>query len=1376
MKKVLHTYRLRLTNLSQANRSLRLGRLSKRRDMDFRDLGFLEKESAEELLAKLIAGKDLRLINKLDPRYEPTNVADQRLTRIYRTVRTLFEETGTYDLFVGYPFVEGKFLDGTIVRCPVLLFPVRLIRNLQGRPRWKLEVLEEEAVSFNKTFLLAYEQFQQLRLPPEIWEAELDPKSDWREWLTQLHQLVKQHELEVNVNPRLFDLKLDRVEDYLKAQMDTFKTGLLTFRSQAVLGVFPQSDSALLQDYEVLEKQGEQFELERLFEPSVPRLEEQTYIKEEDRYFVTEVDQSQEAALLAIKQGESRVIHGPPGTGKSQVIVNLIADAMAHGKRVLLVSQKRAALDVVYHRLSALGLGRFATLVHDYRHDRANIYRNLKRQIDEIPLFQQELKDLNGTQMEHDYKLLSRQVDQLGREFEELYQGLTQRESFGISLHELYLHSDPTAEHLELGELSRGWKQAQLDEFLEHLGQIYDYADLMRSEHPWHARVSFRHYQPIDQSRLQEKLNLVAASVESLHQQYRQLSKRLSTRILDPVLNRQRISAFRKLDELIRDHQTREGMEALHFGKLKAEQVSDLLEDFAQATEQLEKRQLLDDGHWSLYENLLRHSKAYRAHQKASFRYFSLPYQRARWFWKKLLARQEKELNATSFQRLSRETKWFQKLHRLFAKVHDQRFWSDFPLYGSQNEKREWLAQRQEWLAAYQHYQSITFFRKVKPRFGVDQFDRSKWQESLREIEALENFEKARVSHRQEWATFLHKTTIQALEEAVKDPAPVAGLIEALKQSLDKDFADLVELDRLLIHLTHQEQKILEVFQPLLDQGLSESDLLGTVRNSVYLAWIAQAEHSHPILSAVSGRGWQRKQRDFADKLAERRTRIARLIQRRLKEQVVEAIEYNRLKNRVTYRTIHHQVSKKRRLWSVRRLVQETWEQGLWRLMPCWMASPESVAAIFPMQADFFDLVVFDEASQCFVERAIPVLMRGKTAVIAGDDKQLQPLNLYQVRYEEGEEAFVENEIALEVESILDLAKTSFAESRLSWHYRSQQEALINFSNHAFYEGQLQVMPQAEPSSQFHPPLEWLSVEGAWRQNRNEPEARKVLEVVMKWVRQPQPPSTGIVTFNFHQQELIKDLLDQELERLAASDQEGYECLQRAIHRTEEEEYQGLFVKNIENVQGDERDIIIFSIGYGYNDRGKLSTNFGLLNQRGGENRLNVAISRARQKSYVVCSFLPGELQVDNAANPGPRFFRDYLRFAKAISDQREQDALRLLNQQNDTDISLLPENPLADQIAAALQARGYTILRHVGDTSYKLDLAVKASPEAENFLLGIEVEGSYYFSGQDSKEREIYRKALLQQRGWKVHRVWARNVWLDAEKEVERIVRKLEG
>jgi hypothetical protein len=1343
------------------------------------ELGGLAEDSAEELLRKRIAGRDLPLIHRLDPRFAPVNLADRRLNQLYRNVNRLFEETGTYDLFLGYPFVEGRFLDGTVARSPVLLFPVQLVRNLQGKPRWQLQVPPDEPIVFNRTFFLAYEHFQQLRLPAAFWEEEIDPAKDWHQWLNQLYQQVNSYELDVNVNPRLFDLVLNRFADWQKPDLAHLKPGVLTFQPQAVLGIFPQSDSALLSDYEAIAAQPESFALGQWLDPAnpPPPPDEAPYLKEETRYFVTPVDQSQEEALLAVKGGQSLVLHGPPGTGKSQVIVNLIADAMAHGQRVLVVSQKRAALDVVYHRLQGLGLGRFAVLVHDYRHDRAPIYRQIKQQIDDLDHFKAELKDLNHTKQDHDYKVLSRQLDQYGRQYQALYDALTQPLPCGLPIHLLYQRCDAHQPRLPLGEVARQLDQTQLAQVLDRLRRLFDYADLFASDYPWRQRLSFRNYGHEEQQRLLSLLQQWPADIEALHQQYQTLSAHLSTRLLDLSLNRSRIKDFEQAQQWLMRPQVRADMEALHGDQLKAEAVADTLAQWEQALQRLDQRQYLDDHHWAFVSELIRHADAYRHFQGKPQRFFSLPYHRARWFFRKILQRHGLDLSPPIFADLDREVQALRQLQQLYGAQHELRFFETFSLLGDQADKWAWLRQKQAHVAAYAQVRSITFFPKIKPRFVHGRLDQSAWDHSQQQIEALARFTDRMQQLLDQWQSWLHPAQVATLREAVRAPQEPIAALTAWAQRLRIDFEDLRALDRLLADLTPLEQHVHAVIEPALagSQTEAQAALLHQVENSIWAYWIEQAEQQQPLLAEVSSRGWPRKRMEYAQDEATRRGQVATLIRQRLMARIVDLIRYNRLKNPVTYREIYHQVSKQRRVWSLRKLVAETWSSGLSALAPCWMASPESVAAMFPMESGFFDLVIFDEASQCLVERALPVLLRGKQCVVAGDAQQLRPSDLYQVRNDDPEEAWAAHEQALEVESILDLARNRLMGIHLKGHYRSQEEALINFSNHAFYEGNLQVMPPAQADPTFRPVLEWVSVPGLWADQQNEAEATRILDLVIDLVQRPEPPTLGIVTFNYRQAQLIGDRLDERMEALALAGDPTYQRLQVALHRRVEEEWQGLFIKNIENVQGDERDVILFSVGYARDAQGRLSTNFGLLNQQGGENRLNVAISRARRKIYVLCSFLPHELQVEASRNAGPRYFRDYLAYVRAISEGQPDVAAALLQAQQADDSYEAPTNLIADALTERLRAHGYHVERDLGDTAYKIDLALKRHPDDVAYLLGIEVEGSYYFSGASSKEREVYRPNLLQQRGWTRYRVWARNWWRDAEGELTRILSLLE-
>lgn len=1379
MKEILHTYKLRLTNISQGNRAIKLLKLSPRRDLDFNDLSFLEEEPAEALFQKILAGKGVRLIQKLDARFEKTNLVDKQLNHIYRELQAIFEETGTKDLYVGYPFVEGKFADGTPVRCPVLLFPVELIRNLQGKPRWSLEVPKDSEIIVNTSFFLAYELHQNLRIPATFWDEPPEYSEDWTVFLQNFYQLLKKYEIEVNFNPALFEKKIAPFIPYNKEKMDAMPVGVLTFQPNLTMGIFPQSDSSLLQDYETLEANIPDFDLQRFFTP-VSQVISQTNTlhtaPEELRFFVTPLDKSQEEVLLKIKSGKSLVVHGPPGTGKSQVIVNMIADALTHGKKVLVVSQKRAALDVVFKRISALGFGDFAALVHDQQSDRVPIFQKIKKQIEDIPLFQKEIQAFESIPTQNGFDVWAKHADNMRVFFDDLYEALTQKQAFGLNIHTLYLECNREEVRFSLGESAAELTLLSLRELNEKFLQLSDYAEFFLPEYPWSQRLSFSQYEYQDKFTLSDRIKDIKPVQEALKSQFDSLKKLLGENLLDIEMNREYIRTFRNAEGIIQDEVLLNAVKSIYKDGLKPDFIAVTLKDVAGHFQTLSNASLLKGEKWETVLSLSEKFKLYLSKKNETFRIFSGEYHKANAFIQSHLSGKGMQWNEEAIPLVSKEVQEFDHFLNVYTQLIRFSFFADFKTERILDGLEKWLAQKHTQFDAWRFLEGIKHLQYYKPEFNQGELNTEKWANAIRIIQILESFTDLLEETCNQWAECLHPAQINLLIQEIKEGK--SDFTDALAQSLTDDFEDLRQLDGLLLGFTKTEDSVFTAIKPFMEQNAvalkqeeAQRALVSQIQNSIYFEWIQQTEKKYPILTEVSTRGFVRKQDDYAVILANKRSALLHYIFYILKKRIAGNAEYDKNNQPLNFREMLHQVSKKRKLWTVRKMIHTYWNQGLTNLIPCWMASPESVSAIFPMEENYFDLVIFDEASQCFVERAIPVMLRGRQTVIAGDSKQLQPFDMYSVRYEEGE--IVENEMALEVESILDLAKTHWEEAKLNWHYRSREEELINFSNQAFYEGKLQVIPAATPEAAFLPPLEWVAVNGEWKNNRNEAEANRVLEIVLQWINTPEPPSMGIVTFNYFQQELIKDLLDKKLEEFASTDPVLYERLQAAIHKTENEEYMGLFVKNIENVQGDERDVMIFSVGYAKNEQGKLTTQFGLLNLQGGENRLNVAITRARKKIYVACSFNPSELNVEAAKYDGPKLLKGYLLYVKAVSEGRSEEAHQILQSRSNQQTASTSDI-MIEYFARKLTEAGFYVLKNFGDTQYKVDLAVKRNPEDRSFILAIECEGENYFSGETAKEREVYRRQLLLQHGWKIHRVWARNFWMSKEKEWEKILKKL--
>ncbi|MDO5853196.1 MAG: AAA domain-containing protein [Thermoplasmata archaeon] len=467
-----------------------------------------------------------------------------------------------------------------------------------------------------------------------------------------------------------------------------------------------------------------------------------------------------------------------------------------------------------------------------------------------------------------------------------------------------------------------------------------------------------------------------------------------------------------------------------------------------------------------------------------------------------------------------------------------------------------------------------------------------------------------------------------------------------------------------------------------------------------------------------------------------------------------------------------NRIIESKRKWNLNKFIGR-YGYELFKGVRVWLLTPEVVSEILPLEMGIFDVLIFDEASQMYVEKGVPSIYRAKKVIVAGDHKQLRPSSLGVGRIEyESDEDDPEDDVsaALEEESLLDLARSRYDSILLNFHYRSKYEELIAFSNYAFYGGRLYVSPNVEEPER--PPIEVFRVDGLWEDKSNMAEARKIVALLKEFLTTRKNNETvGVITFNSSQRDLISDVLDEE----CASDPSFGKIVNDEMRRFDNGEDVGLFIKNIESVQGDERDVIMFSIGYAKNSEGKLMQRFGWLNNRGGENRLNVAISRAKRKIMIVTSFEPEDLQVDNVKNDGPRILKKYLQYARAVSDGDRGLADSILQSFGDDRWSVPDEigaSKVADRVYSALTRKGYTVERNVGIGGYQIDLAVKQN---NRYILGIECDSHLYTLDSSTRERDYHRQKYLESRGWSIHRVWTPGMWKNPEREISRIIEAIE-
>lgn len=419
------------------------------------------------------------------------------------------------------------------------------------------------------------------------------------------------------------------------------------------------------------------------------------------------------------------------------------------------------------------------------------------------------------------------------------------------------------------------------------------------------------------------------------------------------------------------------------------------------------------------------------------------------------------------------------------------------------------------------------------------------------------------------------------------------------------------------------------------------------------------------------------------------------------------------------------------------------------RLCPCMLMSPMSVAQYLDLAAEKFDLVVFDEASQMPTSEAVGAIARGKALVVVGDPKQMPPTSFFSSTNVDEDDASIDD-----MESILEDCRTLEIPSlQLNWHYRSQHESLIAFSNNEYYDGDLITFPSVDDrqAKVSLVPVDGCYDKGNKRTNRAEAEA--IVKEIVRRLRDEQlhGSSIGVIAFSVVQQGLIEDLLQDQLDK------------NQELKELADSLYEPIFVKNLENVQGDERDVILFSVGYGPDKDGRVSMNFGPLNNAGGERRLNVAVSRARQEMIVFSTLRSSQIDLRRTQARGVEGLKHFLEYAETQS--LASSAHTVAEHQDAT---------IAEQIALELGKRGYAATTCVGRSHFKVSVAISDPQDPNIYKLGILLDGELYRDTQTTRDREIVQPAVLASLRWKTMRVWSVDWFNNRERVLQRILERL--
>jgi len=1153
--------------------------------------------------------------------------------------------------------------------------------------------------------------------------------------------------------------------------------------ASVTLGNFNYRKMSLVRDYNALvDSDAPNPAFDRVFAAQPRRVQEEQPRRAPlaEQWSVVAADATQTAAVTLARDGDSYIIQGPPGTGKSQTITNLIADYIGRGKRVLFVCEKRAAIDVVFHRLRQQGLDELCCLIHDSQADKKAFVLNLK-QTYEHWLASEDGHDELQRQRANTLAALQQDLEALQRfdaamrsvpagvgmrlrtllhrlvALREHRVALDSRQAESLPGYEAWLAHGGLAERLQqalqetLGVPSlAGHVFARLGEgVIAHEHPLSRLADLTDAAEPLVDRCT----EALEQA-WADMPRLVWGQVEALMRLARELAplaERGQLALLDGGS-----AASRELEQALAELATLR--QALDAARAKAANWRDRLSPA--------------DTDAALAQARAQEGSVLRWLQPA---------------WWRLRGQVQARYDFAA--RAVRPT--------LVAVLGE---------LAAEHQAAERLAQAQAALAARHGALAPDALRQ--------------WREAARGEPVLAAFHCQLLGADERAAA----ATVTALSAAFDDVTALAPLLQALlAEPAAIALADLGETVR---DLREQADGLPELLPLLRELGEADPALARALRRlplssagmeyaiaQESLERVYRAERWLPRFDGVAlARHAERLESGERGLLGLNARTVRAAVRRRFAErvrasmlpagQLDEAGKLFKKSYSAGRRELEHEFGKTMRYKSIRDLTSGDTGQVVRDMKPIWLMSPLSVSDTLPLAPDLFDVVVFDEASQITVEEAVPALSRAPQVIIVGDEMQLPPTSFFSSgRSEDGEALEVQRDgerlsVVLDADSLLNQGARNLQATLLSWHYRSRSESLIGFSNAAFYAGNLYTIPDrtalaarrealavkgplAPETVAVHAdallarPISFHALpEGVYDNRRNATEAAYIAQLARELLARETGRSIGIVAFSEAQQGEIEDALAS----LAAQDEAFGARLEAEYAREEDDQFCGLFVKNLENVQGDERDIIILSICYAPGPNGRMLMNFGPINQRGGEKRLNVIFSRARHHMAVVSSIR--HEAITNDYNDGAAALKQFLRYAEHVSGGQRELAQRVLEGLNPATRKALTEHLAPDevlaQLAAALRARGHAVDEQVGQSRFRCDLALRGAGEA--YQLGVLIDTDAHYANANVLERYVSRPRILGAFGWRIVQVLSRDWLQDPDAVLDRIERALRG
>jgi very-short-patch-repair endonuclease len=1235
----------------------------------------------------------------------------KRLLKTHSDARTYIEERGVNVLYLALGMLHWyeEASSSTELRAPLLLVPVKMERS-----------------SASDAFVVRYSN--------EDIEENISLAARMTELGLKLPAIEDKDEIDV-------DAYFDQVERAIKTQRRW-----RVERSEIALSLFSFSNIFMFRDLvpenwcTETSPNGSPI-IESLlgsgFGADVPSISEDEYL---DKHIapdvlrqVVDADSSQALAMLDVKRGMNLVIQGPPGTGKSQTITNIIADAVADGKKVLFVAEKSAALDVVKRRLSKVGLGDLCLELHSHTANKKALLEELRRthQLGR-PVASKgwSLQNYKANRDALNEYCLSLNTDIEGTSWtpHQLIGKLA-----GVRARNIH-QSIPDA---ELPASDVLWTKSQY----QHKQNIVAEAARLLTEIKAPSSNPFRYTQlevlmPFEQDAV---LKLLMQALDT----YKDLSGKLHEfaagtgciadgtvyEITSMMLAAHRASSAPTCNGIDSSHKAWEerGAELLELVK-KGRYCSDLRQQYAS---------ILHEHSWETDCSVMH--RVLEEKGSSLLRWFSSDYRKARSSSKALIANGQKyDVSGTK-----------QILEAVIAFQQGKRDIENAPSGLRLLLGQHWKGMQTSWSSAEEITAWVIDFVSSPQTTPYDADMLKYLAASSANASGLRVYE-GEITRK---LVALNEQVQSIVSKLAYDAGAQHMLLSGSVSQMSSVLGSMIDNIGLLQHAVRwngmkralESEGMMWMSGMIEQRNLAPDDLEDVFIFNALNPLLRKAFTERPSLARADGSSMTSKREVFKelDQASFLSTRDELLAKHHM------GIPKTTDQGQVGILAREYQ--KKRRHMPIRKLMEQT-HDVIQAMKPVFMMSPKSIAAFLATNSVSFDLVVFDEASQIRPVDAFGALLRGKQIVVVGDTKQLPPTNFFARMLDDEADDDSSDSVTSDIESLLGLAASQGVPQRmLRWHYRSRHDSLIALSNQLFYDNRLIVFPspiavRSDLGLVFHHLPDSVYDRGKSRTNAAEADA--VAMAVIEHARNNPGKTLGVATFNTQQAEAINSRL--ELLRRQHPDTENF----FQAHQDEP-----FFCKSLESVQGDERDVIFISIGYGRDHAGYLSMSFGAVNKDGGERRLNVLITRARESCHVFSNITHHDINDSRSSSSGLMALKAFLRYA----ERGEID----IPTSGTEDV----ESPFEEEVANALKARGYQVAYQVGSGGFRIDLAIRDTENPSNYIIGIECDGATYHRSRSARDRDRLRQQALENIGWRLHRIWSTDWFRSPDEEMKKLI-----